>query len=58
MYTLLNIIWLLLIGWELAVILVVVGLLFCFTLLGIPLGLKCFQLIPVIAWPFRSSAAM
>jgi uncharacterized membrane protein YccF (DUF307 family) len=47
-----NIIWFLLAGWWLALGHLVTGLLMCITIIGIPLGLANFKLIPVSLTPF------
>ena len=52
-----NIIWLVLCGWELALAHLITGIAQCITIIGIPLGLANFKLIPVSLWPLgrRSS---
>ena len=47
-----NILWLILAGWWLAIGHVVTGILLCITIIGIPLGLGNFKLIPISLWPF------
>jgi uncharacterized membrane protein YccF (DUF307 family) len=47
-----NIIWFVLAGWWLAVGHLVTGVLMCLTVIGIPLGLANFKLIPVSLTPF------
>ena len=47
-----NIIWLILAGWWLAIGHLVTGILLCITIIGIPLGLGNFKLIPISLWPF------
>ena len=42
-----NIIWILLFGWELALGHLTAGILLCITIIGIPLGLANFKLIPI-----------
>ena len=46
-----NIIWLVLFGWELALAHLLTGIAQCLTIIGIPLGLANFKLIPVSVWP-------
>jgi uncharacterized membrane protein YccF (DUF307 family) len=46
-----NVLWVLLCGWWLALAHVVVGLMLCATIIGIPLGLACFKLVGVAFWP-------
>jgi uncharacterized membrane protein YccF (DUF307 family) len=47
-----NIIWFVLCGWWLALLHLVCGVLLCLTVIGIPLGLANFKLIPVSLTPF------
>jgi uncharacterized membrane protein YccF (DUF307 family) len=47
-----NVIWIVLVGWELALAHVVAGVALCLTIIGIPLGLACFKLVPLALWPF------
>jgi uncharacterized membrane protein YccF (DUF307 family) len=47
-----NVIWLVLAGWWLALGHLVTGVLMCLTIIGIPLGLANFKLIPVSLLPF------
>jgi uncharacterized membrane protein YccF (DUF307 family) len=47
-----NVIWLVLAGWWLALGHLITGVLLCVTIIGIPLGLGNFKLIPVSLWPF------
>jgi uncharacterized membrane protein YccF (DUF307 family) len=47
-----NVLWFLLAGWWLILLHVVTGVLLCLTLIGIPLGLANFKLIPVTFRPF------
>ena len=47
-----NILWVILAGWWLALGHIVTGILLCVTIIGIPLGLGNFKLIPVSLWPF------
>ncbi len=46
-----NVLWFVLAGWWLALAHVVTGVLLCITIIGIPLGLANFKLIPVSLWP-------
>lgn len=50
-----NLIWLLLVGWWLAVAHVVFGLLLCLTLIGIPMGIASFRMASLALWPFGRS---
>jgi uncharacterized membrane protein YccF (DUF307 family) len=47
-----NVIWFILAGWWLALGHLVTGVLMCITIIGIPLGLANFKLIPVSVTPF------
>jgi uncharacterized membrane protein YccF (DUF307 family) len=47
-----NIIWFVLFGWWLALGHFVTGIVLCITIIGIPLGLASFKLIPVSLLPF------
>jgi uncharacterized membrane protein YccF (DUF307 family) len=46
-----NVIWLVVAGWWLALGHLVTGFMLCLTIIGIPLGLACFKLIPVSLLP-------
>lgn len=46
-----NVIWILLFGWELAVGHLVTGALLCLTIIGIPLGVANFKIIPISLVP-------
>lgn len=47
-----NMLWFFLCGWWLALMHLVTGTLLCLTVIGIPLGLANFKLIPVSLVPF------
>jgi uncharacterized membrane protein YccF (DUF307 family) len=47
-----NVIWFVLAGWWLALGHLVTGVLMCLTIIGIPLGLANFKLVPVSVMPF------
>jgi uncharacterized membrane protein YccF (DUF307 family) len=47
-----NILWFVLCGWWLALLHLVSGVLLCLTIIGIPLGIAMFKLIPVSLVPF------
>ena len=49
---LLNIIWLVLFGWEIALAHLLLGLVFCITLVGIPFGVQHMKMIPLALLPF------
>ena len=46
-----NIIWIVLCGWWLAIGHVVTGVALCLTIIGIPLGLANFKIIPISLFP-------
>jgi uncharacterized membrane protein YccF (DUF307 family) len=46
-----NVIWLVLCGWWLAIGHLITGILLCLTIIGIPLGLANFKLIPISLLP-------
>jgi uncharacterized membrane protein YccF (DUF307 family) len=47
-----NVLWFVLCGWWLALMHLLTGVLLCLTVIGIPLGLGSFKLIPVSLHPF------
>jgi uncharacterized membrane protein YccF (DUF307 family) len=47
-----NVLWFVLAGWWLILLHLVTGVLLCLTIIGIPLGLANFKLIPVTFRPF------
>ena len=47
-----NVLWILLFGWWLALGHLITGIALCITIIGIPLGLANFKLIPVSLTPF------
>jgi uncharacterized membrane protein YccF (DUF307 family) len=52
---LLNIIWLILFGWELALAHLIIGALFCITIIGIPFGLQHFKFAALGFIPFGAT---
>jgi uncharacterized membrane protein YccF (DUF307 family) len=46
-----NVIWIIVFGWELALAHLITGTALCLTIIGIPLGLANFKLIPVSLTP-------
>ena len=46
-----NVLWIILFGWWLAVGHLVTGVLLCLTIIGIPLGLASFKIIPITLLP-------
>ena len=47
-----NLLWFLLCGLILAVLWFLAGLLWCLTIVGIPVGLQCFKFASLSLWPF------
>lgn len=50
-----NILWILIFGWELALINALFGLVFCITIVGIPFGLQFFKMASISLSPFGKS---
>jgi uncharacterized membrane protein YccF (DUF307 family) len=46
-----NVVWVLLLGWELALLHLVAGLVLCVTIIGIPFGIACWKMIPLALLP-------
>ncbi|MCK0112201.1 YccF domain-containing protein [Ornithinimicrobium sp. F0845] len=46
-----NILWIVLLGWELAIAHLVAGLLLCITIIGIPFGIACWKMVPLALLP-------
>lgn len=46
-----NIIWIIVLGWELAIAHLVAGLLLCLTIVGIPFGIACWKMVPLALVP-------
>nr|MDD6335768.1 YccF domain-containing protein [bacterium] len=51
MKTLGNILWLLLTGWLLALGWAISGLIWCISIIGIPIGIQCFKFARLALWP-------
>ncbi len=47
-----NIIWLIVFGWEFAITHVIIGLIFCITIIGIPFGIQHFKFAMLGLIPF------
>jgi len=47
-----NVIWILIFGWELMVLSLSIGLIWCLTIVGIPFGLQCFKFAQLALMPF------
>jgi len=46
-----NVLWILVLGWELAIAHLVAGLLLCLTIVGIPFGVACWKMVPLAFVP-------
>lgn len=51
-HPIINLIWMLLVGWGLAIMYTLVGVLLCLTIIGIPFGKQCFKLGLLALFPF------
>lgn len=56
-HPIMNIIWIFLFGWEMAVGFVISGIILCVLIITIPFGLQCFKLVPLALMPFGSSVS-
>ena len=52
---LLNLLWIILFGWELALTNALIGLVLCITIIGIPFGKQFFKIAKVALFPFGKS---
>lgn len=46
-----NVVWVIFFGWELALAHLVAGALLCVTVIGIPLGIACWKMVPLALLP-------
>lgn len=46
-----NVVWVVVVGWELALAHLVAGLLLCVTIIGIPLGVASWKMVPLALFP-------
>lgn len=51
-----NIIWIILLGWELAIASLTIGLIWCITIVGIPFGIQFIKFAQLALFPFGSKA--
>jgi len=47
-----NLLWFIFGGLEMGICWQILGLLWCITILGIPIGLQCFKFAGLVFWPF------
>lgn len=50
-----NIFWMIIFGWEYAIYMLIVGLILCITIIGIPFGRQCFKLMQLGLMPFGAN---
>lgn len=50
-----NLLWVILVGWWLALLHLVMGLVLCITIIGIPLGIALLKMTGLAFWPFGRS---
>jgi len=50
----LNVLWVLLFGWELALASVAIGIIWCITIIGIPFGIQSIKFAQLAFFPFGS----
>lgn len=46
-----NVLWIILFGWWLALMNIITGIVMCLTIIGIPLGLGSFKMVPISLLP-------
>ena len=51
-----NVLWALIGGWEMAIVYLLIGVLNCITIIGIPRGIQCFKIMKIAFFPFGSQA--
>lgn len=54
-HPILNILWIIFLGWETALGYIIIGALFCVTIIGIPFGLQWFKLSKLALIPFGAT---
>lgn len=47
-----NVIWAIFFGWEMCLSYIFAAIVLCITIIGIPVGIKLFQLVPLAFFPF------
>ena len=52
-----NLLWILLLGWELCIAHLVIGFILCVTIIGIPFGLQHFKLAQLAILPFGATVS-
>lgn len=51
-HPIINLIWMIICGWELAIMYTIIGILYCISIIGIPFGKQCFKLGLLALFPF------
>ena len=51
-----NVIWVIIGGWEMAILHLIVGIINCITIIGIPRGIQCFKITKMALFPFGSTS--
>lgn len=46
-----NVLWIVVLGWELAIAHLIAGVLLCATVIGIPFGIACWKMVPLALLP-------
>ena len=54
-HPIINALWLVLVGWEMVLVYLVVGIANCLTILGIPTGIRCFKIMKLAIFPFGAN---
>ena len=52
-----NVIWVIFVGWEMALGYLALGVLNCLTIIGIPGGIQCFKMMTLAFFPFGAKVA-
>ena len=52
---LLNIVWVVLVGWWMALGYLIAGVLNCITVIGVPFGIQSFKMCKLALWPFGTT---
>lgn len=47
-----NVLWVVFMGWEMAIMHLFVGIINCITIIGIPCGIQCFKITKLSLFPF------
>lgn len=50
-----NILWIIFFGWELAIFYLIMGVVYCITIIGIPFGKQCFKLMKLSFVPMGAT---